>query len=114
MCEYVWGRIVTRDILDYVSECQYTHHRKHYKEYLVCKINEAGIDPGEFMTVEEIRPVLMREDKEVPNKQPNETDQAYLQRLKEVRVMKSSKDQPCVLYRDSLWTYSTSLIPCST
>ena len=56
----------------------------------MCKVNEAGIDPGEFMVVDEIRPVLMREDKEIPNKQPNETDQAYLQRLKEVRVIAST------------------------
>ena len=41
----------------------------------------------------EIKAVLMRNDEQTPNKQPNETDQAYLQRLREVRAMKLTKDQ---------------------
>ena len=67
---------------------QYTHHRRHYKEYLVCMINKAGIDPGEFMDLDEISAILRRHDKQVPNKQPNEANQAYLQRLREVMIMK--------------------------
>ena len=75
-------------IAGFVDLCQYTHHRKHYKEYLVCKVNEAGIDPCEFMDVNEISAALRRDEKQVPNKQPNEVDQAYLQRLREVMIMK--------------------------
>jgi hypothetical protein len=57
---------------------------KHYKEYLVCRINEEGIDPAEFMDVGEIGAVLMREDKQAPAKNAGEQDEPYLQRLLEV------------------------------
>jgi hypothetical protein len=56
---------------------------KHYKEYLVCKINEEEIDPAEFMDVGEISATLMREDKQVPVKNAGEQDGPYLQRLLE-------------------------------
>ena len=68
--------------------CQCTHHRKHYKEYLVIKINEAGIDPGEFMNQGEIEAVLRRNEKQVPIKRPYEGYQAYLRRLREVMITK--------------------------
>ena len=78
----------TLELMLVLNMCQYAHHRKHYKEYLVCMINEAGIDPGEFMDIGEIRAFLWRNEKQVPNKQPNEANQAYLQRLREVMIMK--------------------------
>ena len=61
-----------------LNMCQYAHHRRHCKEYLVSMINKAGIDPGEFMDLNEISALLRRDEKQVPNKQSNEANQAYI------------------------------------
>ena len=59
-------------------------YRKHYKEYLICKLNEASVDPADFMDLDELRAVLGREEKELPPKNnPNEGDDDYLKRMKE-------------------------------
>ena len=56
--------------------------RKHYKEYLIFKVNEALVDPADDMNVAELGAVLMREEKEVPK--GDEKDPQYKERLKEV------------------------------
>ena len=56
--------------------------RKHYKEYLIFKFNEALVDPADDMDVAELGAVLMREEKEVPK--GDEKDPQYKERLKEV------------------------------
>ena len=56
--------------------------RKHYKEYLIFKLNEALIDPADEMDVGELKAVIMREEKPVP--EGDENDAQYKERLKEV------------------------------
>ena len=56
--------------------------RKHYKEYLIFKVNEAQLDPGDDMEVDELRAVIMREEKAIP--EGDEKDAQYKERLKEV------------------------------
>ena len=59
--------------------------RIHYIEYLVCKLNEASVDPADFMDLDEIKLVLGREEKELPPKDdPNKGDDDYLKRMREV------------------------------
>ena len=63
-------------------------YRKHYKEYLICKLNEASVDPADFMDLDELRAVLGREEKELPPKNnPNEGDDDYLKRMREVSFL---------------------------
>ena len=56
--------------------------RKHYKEYLIFKVNEAKLDPADNMEVDELRAVIMREEKAIP--EGDEKDAQYKERLKEV------------------------------
>ena len=60
--------------------------RKHYKEYLVDKINKPGLDPLPLYEKEgNIESVLRREEKPIPEREEEETDEHYSQRLIEVR-----------------------------
>ena len=56
--------------------------RKHYKEYLVFKINEASIDPADEMDVDELKAVILREGKPVPARRGMAVP--HKERLKEV------------------------------
>lgn len=56
--------------------------RKHYKEYLIFKVNEALIDPADDMDVGELRAVIMREEKAIP--EGDENDAQHKERLKKV------------------------------
>ena len=59
--------------------------RRHYKEYLVFKINQNHIDP--LPLVNEIGPlqaILRRDEVNVPDQQPGEGKEQYAERLKEV------------------------------
>ena len=56
--------------------------RKHYKEYLIFKFNEALIDPADDMDVGELRAVIMREEKAIP--EGDEKNAQYKETLKEV------------------------------
>ena len=53
--------------------------RKHYKEYLVDRINKAKLDP--LPLYEDIAIILKREEKPVPEKEEDETDEHYRERL---------------------------------
>lgn len=50
---------------------------------MIFKVNEAQLDPGDDMEVEELRAVIMREEKAIP--EGDEKDAQYKERLKEVR-----------------------------
>ena len=56
--------------------------RKHYKEYLVDRINNAKLDP--LPMYDKIELLLTREEKQVPEKEVDESDEDYRQRLIEV------------------------------
>ena len=56
--------------------------RNHYKEYLIFKVNEALIDPADDMDVGELRVVIMREEKAIP--EGDEKAAQYKEILKEV------------------------------
>ena len=49
---------------------------------MIFKVNEAQLDPGDDMEVEELRAVIMREEKAIP--EGDEKDAQYKERLKEV------------------------------
>ena len=60
-------------------------YRAHYKGYLVSKMNKHKLDPSELYPIHQLKRILEREEKEVPEKnleddQP-ETDEEYKQRL---------------------------------
>ena len=60
-------------------------YRKHYKEYLVDRINKAQLDPLPLYEKDgNIEIILKREEKPVPEKEEDETDDHYKQRLIEV------------------------------
>jgi hypothetical protein len=55
---------------------------KHYKEYLVDRINKAQLDPLPLYEKDgNIEIILKREEKPVPEKEEDETDDHYKQRL---------------------------------
>ena len=62
--------------------CFHKLFRKHYKEYLIFKINEALIDPADDMDVGELRAAILREEKPIP--EGDEKNAQYKERLKEV------------------------------
>ena len=57
--------------------------RKHYKEYLVDRMNMAALDPLPMYTTAQIALILTREEKEVPDKEDDD-DEAYREKLIEV------------------------------
>ena len=66
------------------DDCKQGHGglcEKHYKEYLIFKVNEAKLDPADNMEVDELRAVIMREEKAIP--EGDEKDAQYKERLKE-------------------------------
>lgn len=60
--------------------------RVHYKEYLVSLINKNTIDPITIMTGNDLVQVLKRVDIPVPEKESDETDQHYIDRLVQVNT----------------------------
>lgn len=59
--------------------------RKHYKEYLVDRINKSKLDPLPLYERDgNIEIILKREEKAVPEKEEDETDDQYKERLIEV------------------------------
>ena len=58
------------------------YFRKHYKEYLVDRINKAKLDP--LPMYDKIELLLTREEKAVPEKEVDESDEDYRERLIEV------------------------------
>ena len=62
--------------------------RNHYKEYLVLKINQAKLDPITLYETTKVQVVLMREDKDVPQKEDDdEDDKDYRERLIKVPLV---------------------------
>ena len=59
------------------------YFRKHYKEYLVDRINKAKLDP--LPMYDNIELLLTREEKAVPEKEVDESDEDYRERLIQVR-----------------------------
>lgn len=55
----------------------------HYKEYLVNKINQAKLDPVTMYETEKVKVILLREEKEVPEKD-DEDDEDFRVKLIEV------------------------------
>ena len=59
--------------------------RKHYKEYLVYKINQNQIDPLPLCRESgPLRAMLQRDEKKVPDQKAGETDEQYCEQLREV------------------------------
>ena len=59
-------------------------HRTHYKEYLVNKINSNKLDPLVLYEDNQIERILDREEKPIPQKEEDDTDEQYRQKLIEV------------------------------
>ena len=58
----------------------------HYKEYLVRKINQRGLDPISMYETNVVKVVLMREELEVPEREEEEEEEEdYRERLIKVR-----------------------------
>ena len=85
LCEYV-SSLAPRPESN--EKCVLCCCRKHYKEYLVDKINKAKLDP--ISLYENIGVILIREEKPVPEKEEDEEDDHYTQRLIEVLVCECS------------------------
>ena len=60
--------------------------RVHYKEYLVDKINKNKLDPVTIYETAQIQRMLERNELPVPEKEDDDTDDQYRQRLIEVRT----------------------------
>jgi len=59
--------------------------RKHYKEYLVYKINQSHIDPLPlYQELGPLRAMLNRDEIKVPDQLANESDEQYSERLRQV------------------------------
>ena len=61
-----------------------TFHRTHYKEYLVDKINSNKLDPLVLYDDDQIKRILEREEKAIPQKEEEDNDEQYRQKLIEV------------------------------
>ena len=91
-CYQGWSRWTLR-VWPYVYSNDYVPNslpssflRKHYKEYLVGKMNQANLDPLPLYEQEESIPrILRREEKPVPEREEGESDYHYKQRLIQVR-----------------------------
>ena len=57
-------------------------YREHYKEYLVDRINKAKLDP--LPLYDNIGVILTREEMKVPEREGEETDEDYRERLIQV------------------------------
>ena len=60
-------------------------HRTHYKEYLVSLINKNKVDPIELYNENKIKRILEREEMEVPQRNDDEEEEEYTERLIQVR-----------------------------
>ena len=58
--------------------------RKHYKEYLVDKINQHNIDPIPLYGTSQLGAILMRDEVKVPDQQPGEGEELYAEKLRQV------------------------------
>ena len=58
--------------------------RKHYKEYLVYKINQNHIDPLPLYDTGPLRGILMRNEMKLPDQQAGEREEQYAERLRQV------------------------------
>ena len=59
--------------------------RKHYKEYLVYKINQSHLDPLPLChELGPLRAMLIRDEIKVPDQQAGETEEQYCERLRQV------------------------------
>ena len=58
--------------------------RVHYKEYLVNKINQAKLDPVTMYETDKVKVILLREEKEVPDKDDDENEDDF--RVKLIQV----------------------------
>ena len=74
LCKYELLNLTAKDRILY-----FDFFRKHYKEYLVDRINKAKLDP--LPMYEDITIILKREEKPVPEKEDKETDEHYRERL---------------------------------
>ena len=60
--------------------------RKHYKEYLVYKINQNHIDPLPLYGTGQLRAMLMIDEVKVPDQYDREGEEDYAERLREVAI----------------------------
>ena len=60
--------------------------RKHYKEYLVYKVNQNHIDPIPLYGTGRLGAILMRDEVKVPDQQRGEGEEQYAERLRQVFV----------------------------
>lgn len=62
-------------------------HRRHYKEYLVGKINQRNLDPVTLYETEQVKAIMRREELAIPEKEAEETEEQYRERLIKVRKL---------------------------
>lgn len=71
-------------------------HQKHWPTCFL-QVNLVivnGLDPAEVFSIDQLKPCLMREDKPIPKRLDNETDENYAKRLlKEVKKLPLIKRQ---------------------
>ena len=60
------------------------YFRRHYKEYLVYKINQNHVDPLPMYGTGPLRAFLMRDEVKVPDQQKGEGEEQYAERLRQV------------------------------
>ena len=58
--------------------------RKHYKEYLVYKVNQNHIDPIPLYGTGRLGAILVRDEVKVPDQQPGEGEEQYAEKLRQV------------------------------
>ena len=58
--------------------------RRHYKEYLVYKINQNHIDPLPLYDTGRLGAILMRDEVKVPKQVPGESKEQFAERLRQV------------------------------
>ena len=61
-------------------------YRKHYKEYLVLRINQSSIDPLPLFETGPLRGILMRDEVKVPDQLLGEAEAGYAERLRQVII----------------------------
>ena len=61
--------------------------RRHYKEYLVLKINQNHIDPLPLYDIKPLQAILMRDEFKIPDQQLGEEEEQYAERLRQVAAV---------------------------
>ena len=78
-----YGKFCVGDITKY-HNIIVLYCRKHYKEYLVFKVNQNHIDPLPLSNTGQLQAILGRDEVKVPDRQQGEGEEQYAERLRQV------------------------------